>query len=216
VNDGPNTPPVVVLPGGSGIVPAGLSNNNGLPSLVGLLPSSVSASGAIGGVTGGDVLTAGGGPIAPPLTVSSVRDLLELIALTQLGGGNDNENDNDSAGNLMPLILGLESHVAPIQESLSRLIDGMYSVTDWLNVSPTPPQTAPTAELESSEMEDADPQEARAVATDPFVAPGVLDDQTWVGAVTALALYHGVTRRRRGQPRTRRQVSADGEALACA
>src|SRR5262249_38789822 len=57
VNGGSSNAPIVVLPiNNSGIVPAGLVNANDLPSLANLLPSSLLAKGAVGGVSG-----AGGG-----------------------------------------------------------------------------------------------------------------------------------------------------------
>src|SRR5262249_41787472 len=194
VNGGPSTPPVLVLPGGLNVVPAGMSHANDLPSLVNLLPSSPLARGAGGGVRGGAAVRAGGGLIIPALTATGLQGVLGLLVLTQPGG---DDGDDDSPSVITPLLYGLESYAAPIQESLSRLIDLMYSVTDWMDVTiPSPSGAAPAADLDAVEMEDADRQEARKLEDAPFVALSNFDDPIWVGAVAALALYHCATDRR--------------------
>src|SRR5262249_43832108 len=92
----------------------------------------------------------------------------------------------------------VESFTAPVQGGVSQLLDWVFRLGDWVS-RPTAatPGPASGSEAESAEMEDAD-TEARAVESDPFAAPGDYDDQSWVGAVAALALYHGDTQRRRG------------------
>jgi hypothetical protein len=217
VNGGSTTTPVVVLPnGGTTILPVSLTTGNSLPSLANLLPNSVLASGAVGGIAGSS-----GAEVSDLNAVvqlsgsSSLDDLIQLIVLTQL---------NDLAGNsetdAQPLPTWVESLTSPVQEGLEKVLDWTYRLTDWLNQSPAPPLGADSGgESESTEMEDADNLEAlfnrsaRTAMPDPFAAPGDFEEPTWVGALAALALCHGDTQRRRGQIRTAWQRTTARETV---
>jgi hypothetical protein len=194
VNAGmPAAPPVVLPNGTTFVLPVGLTSGNPVSSLANLLPSSVLAHGALGGfVESGGGIAAGGNGLARISGSSAFEDVLDLIVLTQLGGDPDPDVDATSLATLV------ESFTAPLQGGVSQLLDWVFRLGDWVSPpSAATPGPAAGADADSAEMEDAD-KEARAVDSDPFAAPGDYDDQSWVGAVAALALYHGDTQRRRG------------------
>jgi hypothetical protein len=209
VNGGSSSAPVVVLPiNNSGIVPVGLVNANDLPSLANLLPSSLLAKGAGGGVSG-----AGGGGTTGPnealarsSSVSLVQDVLDLIVLTQLGTGGE-----DTA--LAPPTSWIQPFVGPVRNSWGQALDFLFRLSDWLDVSPLPsPKSAPlpASGSQETEMEDGTDSEAAAMP-DPFASPCGVEDVAWVSVAAALALYHGETQRRRrpARPEKRRRKSSE-------
>jgi hypothetical protein len=194
VNGGLSTTPPVVFPSGTtSVLPVGLTSGNTLPALVNSLPSSLLARGAIGGFAETGSATTAGGGLAQLSGSSTIEDLLELIVLTQVAGDVGN-TELDTAS----LATWVESFTAPVQGGVSQALDWLFRLGEWVSLpTASPSGPASGADEESAEMEDAD-REARAIGDDPFAVPSEFDDQTWVGAVAALALYHGDTQRRRG------------------
>src|SRR5262249_54445033 len=111
----------------------------------------------------------------------------------------------------------IDSYMGVAQGTMDRLLDWISRFTDIFDFSSSPPSNnAPMAEPDESEMEGGGGLEARVSVPDPFADFDGFEDQTWVGAIAALALCHGDTQRRRGQTRAalRRRVTV--EPLACA
>jgi hypothetical protein len=207
-----NTPTFVLPTGTLGIVPASLISGNSLPALVNLLPSSLLANGAIGGVTGpGGVETAGGHSTGPLSGSSTLDDVLELLVLTQFGG--DDSTDMES----FSLRTWFESYSGAATGPLGHVLDWLIRFTDIFDFT-LPAAGSDDAPVESggSELEDGGGLEARIAAPDPFTNFDGFEDQSWVGAVAALALCHGETQRRRGQTKAFHRREAYLESLACA
>jgi hypothetical protein len=137
---------------------------------------------------------------------------LELIVLTELGGDSDVP---DTGTNLLTSLIG--TYTAQSQGVMGQVLDWMSRFTDIFTFSVSAPAgNTPASGSDSAEMEDGSDQEVRATDPDPFVGFAGTEDQTWVGAVAALALCHGETQRRRGRTRIAPRRGAFVEALACA
>jgi hypothetical protein len=212
VNSGPPAvPPVVLPPVVTGSVPTGLTSGNALPSLANLLPTSLLANGAIGGVPGVGVATASENAVAQVIPTPAVQDVLQLIVLTQLGAGPD-ENDDAAA----PTHSWIEPYVSSLQGSVDRLVDTLFRVTDWLDTSSEAKSASdgePGGAMEDTEMEDGENQEVKAAIEDPFAPAATCEDHTWAGAVFAIAWLQ-VDQQRRS--RKNRLPHPDPHALACA
>jgi hypothetical protein len=210
VNGPSPSPPVVVLPpSGSGITPASLPNANTLPALVNLLPNSVLANGAIGGIPGtGRALASNGKGSGQAASYGAVRDLMDLIVLTQIGVEAPPDEEPIS---WLPWV---ESFTLPVRESWEQLRDMVFQLGDWLNLTIAPPSadTSGPDPTEDVEMEDGDNREAKVIEDDPFALPDCFEGHDWVAAVAALALVQA-SRPRQGQRRI--VTSPKREQVAC-
>jgi hypothetical protein len=206
-----NVAPNIVLPvGPTGVVPAGLFTTSGLPTLTGLLPNSVLASSAIGGVSNSEGITIAGGHGSSALSGSSL-DVLDLILLAQP------PNDGTANSNTLSLMKWIQSYTGIASGPLGRLFDWISRFTDIFDVTPSDPNdSAPSMELDGGELESGAGLQARALENDPFANFDGFEDQSWVGAVAALALYRDDDQRRRGNERTAPGRGVAVDPLACA
>jgi hypothetical protein len=190
-------PTLPILPPSTGNVP-GVIGPGDLPALANLLPSSVLARGAIGGITapdGGAGLSGGTALAQAPLSLGS--NLLPLLILTQLDAGGE---DPDPVTNVLPS--WAEKYIAPLRESWGQALDILFRFGGWLETPPVP-SPAPVPRIgtgaEEFELEELDDLQGAAYP-DSFSAPGFMNESAWAGAVAALALVHSERRRDKGTP----------------
>jgi hypothetical protein len=201
------TMPNVVLPPSAGVSPAGFSNTR-LSAVANLLPTSLSANGAIGAVSGSDggSSSSTGNALVRSTSFSLMSSVLELIVLTQLGAGDAGTGSGDTT------LAWLDSFVAPVRNSWSQALDYLFRLGAWADSQgfAAPREShAPISGSEDTEMEDADSSEAIAVPDDPFAGPAEVEDSRWACAIAALALYQGETRCRRRQGPARKPRSSN-------
>jgi hypothetical protein len=207
-----STPSIVLPVGSTGVVPAGLLGSSGLPALTNLLPNSVLASGARGGVSGSEGVVIAGGYAGSALSGSSL-DLLDLIVLAQA------PNDGTAVAGTFSLKNWIQSFTGPAQGPLGKLLDWISRFTDVFDVAPPASnESVPSMELDGGgeELEAGGGLEARAVEIDPFTDFDGFEDPAWVGAVAALALCRGDHERRRRIKATAPVRGVAVESLACA
>jgi hypothetical protein len=194
VGSGSPTAPTVVLPNGTGISPVSFSSNN-LSALANLLPTSLSANGAIGSSPGaGGSASSSDTSLARSATFALMHDVLELIVLTQLGAGDMGGGDEDAGG------AWFDSLISPVRGSWSQALDFLFRLGDWIDIpafsAPGQPHSSISGS-EDAEIEDADISEALATPDDPFADGYSIEGSSWASAATALALCHVQNQRRR-------------------
>jgi hypothetical protein len=204
VNSSTTGTSLVSLSNGSGISPASLSTISGLPSLVNLLPSSLLANGVVGGVQAnlpGNTALAGGNN-APTSPFALVRDMLDLMVLTQLNGTAD-ESADPPLSSIMPMNWGFGGF------PWGQAVDFLYRFTEWLGGplgAVAPGAVLPPVGSQEPEAQDADMLEARCESKDAFDDSFRVEDSTWMSAVAALALVQVDHRRRKSRRAAARQA----------